>query len=108
MLTFNGFIQILLILTQSRLAPDLDFVWAPAPAVVEISMEQPELSTATGFQPGLKIETVRIKINRKREPLLFTEKKHRWPVQKNSITGKGRNVVTQNLYLLLCRLNTDG
>lgn len=111
MLTSTGFIQVLLMLTQSWFMPDLSMLFEPKPPVAEVVSVfkiKPAIQHTTSAAYRNSIEAIRRRDKQlKHAPLPVTARMpHKIsllkPVQKKHAT------VIHKKYLVFCQLKADG
>ncbi len=109
--TLIGFIQLLLMLTQNRLMPDLAFVWREDKVVAVTAA--PKLSTAAWQLPveslhRFRIEGVRNDDKDKWLPTVWNIVPLFRPVTVQKLVWPKKDASSDKLYLVFCQLRADG
>ncbi|MEO7531498.1 MAG: hypothetical protein ABIS69_08805 [Sediminibacterium sp.] len=110
MYTLLGFIQTLLMLTQSRLMPDLSMLWEPRTEIAAVvshttNFAGNSIRTSAFYSSPLEALRIRDKENWK-PPALNTERKS-FPVLLQNIKPYRRPIINKR-YLVFCQWKTEG
>lgn len=110
MYSILGFLQVLLMLTQTRLAPDLDFIWTKKQAATQRIMPFAEKKIAAPVNSIYHINRDAISVYKQEKWLRRTSWniRPRFELSFKKNTRISTTPVADKLYLLLCQLKTEG